>query len=127
MDLTLQQGDTHYLEAVITREDQNGVDQPVPLPTGTKLWWTAKTKKTDPDTAAVIRKGTTNAGLTGIDVTGTATGQCVVTLAPADTANVGKGTVFLHWDMQLLELDGTLTTVNKGRLALTEEVTNASS
>lgn len=125
MDLSLKQGDTHFLDATITRKDSAGVDQPVPLPTGTKIWWTAKRKQTDDDADAVIRKGTANLSLTGIDITDENEGTCVITIDPADTTDAGKGTVFLWWDMQLRETNGVVTTVNEGRLALTEETTRA--
>ena len=123
-NFTLKKGDTHYLEVLVTRKDQNEVDQPVDL-TGAKMWFTAKNRITDTDIEAVIRKGTNNASLSGVDITGAVDGEALVTLQPADTT-VGKGTVFLFWDLQLEESDGTITTLNAGRLALSDQVTLSS-
>ena len=123
-NFTLKKGDTHYLEVLVTRKDQDGVDQPVDL-TGAGMWFTAKNKISDDDIDAVIRKGTSNVSLTGIDITGAVDGEALVTLQPNDTA-VGKGTVFLVWDLQLEESDGTITTLNGGRLALSDQVTVSS-
>lgn len=119
--LTLKKGDTHHLEVIVTRKDENDVEVPVNL-TGSKLWFTAKNKVTDLDTSAVIRKGTANTTLTGVDITDAPNGEALITLVPADTA-IGNGTVFLHWDLQLKETDDTVTTINAGRLALSDQVT----
>lgn len=119
--LTLKKGDTHHLEVVVTRENDLGVDVPVNL-TGSKLWFTAKNKVSDTDVQAVIRKGTANTTLSGVDITDAPNGEALITLQPADTA-IGNGTVFLHWDLQLKETDNTITTINAGRLALSDQVT----
>lgn len=126
-NLTLKQGDTHFLEAVITRIDGDGIAQPVDLaPPTTKLWFTVKKKPSDADSAAYIQKGTTSASLTGIDIENASAGEALITLDPEDTDDAGNGTQFYTWDLQLKEEDDVVTTVAGGRLALTEEVTSTS-
>jgi hypothetical protein len=123
-NLTLHKGDTHYLEVAVTREDSNGVDQPVNI-TDAKLWFTAKVDAKDLDEDAIIQKGTTNTTLSGIDITDAAGGEAVIKLDAADT-EVGIGTQFLYWDLQMKETDNTITTLNSGRLALSDQITQAS-
>lgn len=119
--LTLRKGDTHHLEVIVTREDEDGIDQPVDL-AGAQMWFTAKNKTSDDDDEAIIRKGTANVSLTGIDITDAPGGEALITLQPGDTV-VGTGTVFLFWDLQLKEADNTITTINGGKLALSEQIT----
>lgn len=107
-------GDTIALQVTLSR---NGV--PIDL-TGATLWFTAKDDLDDLDADAVFQKKT---GGLGIAVTSAVNGQATVTIPPADTASLVNEPQTLECDVQLLEADGTLTTVARGQLILQPQVT----
>lgn len=121
INLRATKGDSISLEADVVRVI-DGVNQPVNL-TGASVWFTAKRSYSDDDATAFIRKGTTNTTLDGIEVLDATGGQVVINIEPSDTSGLEAGTVMLLWDMQVLEADQTLTTVNYGRFALLDQVT----
>jgi hypothetical protein len=131
-DISARKGDTIPIEVRMTRSVP-GIDPfdepltyPVDLSGSVKIWFTAKRAHTDPDASAVIRLGTTNTGLSGVNVENPPNeGRARVTIPPASTTGLEAGTVFLIYDVQLLELDGTVTTVSNGRLALLDHITIA--
>jgi hypothetical protein len=130
--LTAKKGDTIPLEVAMNRSAPGELPHsapvvtPVDLTGSVEIWFTAKRSFTDLDDDAVIRLGTLNTGLSGITVTDAANGRARVIIPAAATAGLEPGTVFLVYDVQLLELDGTLTTVDSGRLALVDQVTRDS-
>lgn len=111
-------GDTIPLQITLSR---NGVAIDL---TGATLWFTAKDDLDDLDAAAVFQKKT---GGLGIAITDAVNGRATVTIAPADTASLANEPQTLECDIQLLEVDGTLTTVARGQLILQPQVTRATS
>lgn len=124
-NLRLIRGDSVTLEIVVTRK-VNDVITPVDI-TGALIWLTIKAKITDEDVAALIRKGTGGTGLTGITITSPANGRAVATITAADTAIFPTRTSFYWFDVQLKEVDGTITTVDRGRCAVVSDVTRTTS
>lgn len=91
-----------------------------------QIWFSAKRRRSDLDTAAVIKKGLNVTGLSGIVVTSEANGQFQVTLVPADTdALVDQA---LLYDVQLKKSgDAKVRTVARGLLLLSGEISEATS
>jgi hypothetical protein len=125
-NFTATQGDTISLSTKITREDPDTSEvNPVDI-TSADLWFTAKYNLSDDDANALIQLGT-RSPLTGIDKSATPTdGKATVTIPASATKGLSDQTVFLFWDIELEEADGTVTTVDSGRLALVNDATKAS-
>jgi hypothetical protein len=102
----------------VTIRDTEG--DPYPL-AGKTLWFTAKKKLSDPDEVAVISKTTGE----GIELLG-GTGQAVVRIDAADTANLPNKDTTLHCDVQMLD-GGKVWTVVKDTLIVEPDVTRRSS
>lgn len=99
---------------------------PVDL-TGSKLWFTVKTKTTDADTEALIMKRNTLAGggdteFKILDATG---GLAEVYLVPADTEEMDPG--IYTYDIQTILANGKTYTIVRGRISFKEDVTKATS
>lgn len=117
-DLAITRGDSAMLTHTVTRGGP--VDLRLP---GTKLWFTAKRKLADQAADAVLAKTYEEGIEGGISVLTGAPGNVASTeLEPADTAGLA-GETLLEWDLQLLEPDGTRTTLERGRLLITLDVT----
>lgn len=108
----IKRGDTIRLALVVTRSSG-----PVNL-TGAALTFTAKRKINDADIDAIAQK-TIGAGIT---VTDAVNGEAVITLPPADTDAFTRDTT-LQCDVQMIELDGTITTIADGTIEVTRDVT----
>lgn len=115
-DLTAIRGDTNEYDVTVTRKDDQGVDQPLNL-TGATLKFTVKRSLRDADTDLVLQK-TVGAGIT---VTAPLTGECTLRLDPADTASLPAPRSF-HYDLELTETDGRVTTTALGLLRLSADV-----
>jgi hypothetical protein len=111
-------GDSIVLRLTITR---NGAAVDL---TGATLWFTAKEDWDDLDADAVFQKKT---GGLGIAVTDALAGEATVTIPGSDTASLDNEVQTLECDVQLLEVDGTLTTVARGQLVLQPQITRATS
>jgi cyanophycinase-like exopeptidase len=98
-------GDTIPLSIAVTREG-TAVDL-----TGAALRFVAKRRLKDADVDALITK-TIGAGIT---VTDAAAGAAVIMIDPADTDGFLKG-MTLQCEVQMVESDGTITTVAQGTL-----------
>jgi hypothetical protein len=94
--------------------------------TGAKVWFTAKRYMTDADGAALIALSTTTSGIT---ITDGPAGQASLVIPPAATAALTTPNpptpLALWYDIQVKESDGTVTTVQKGRLLITGDVTQS--
>src|SRR4051812_7276727 len=125
-NLTATQGDTIVLATTITRKNPGtGVVAPVDI-TLADLWFTAKYNLEESDEDALVQLGT-KSPLDGIEKSATPTdGKATVTIDPGATEGLSNSTVFLFWDIELEEADGTVTTVDSGRLALVNDATKAS-
>ena len=113
-DLTLIRGDTAIIPVEVNDAAGNDVDL-----SGAEVFFTVKARRSDPDSAAVIRKQTGD----GITVTVPAEGKLTVTLDPEDTADIGRGRY--RYDVQVVADDGTVQTVADGSVLLREDVTLA--
>jgi hypothetical protein len=121
-DIQMVKGDTTIFDVHVTRfNPTTGLDENVPL-TGAKAWFTAKKESTDLDASAVIAKNSVDhPSQVGITVS---TAMVRVTIIPTDTVNYPSK--WLNYDVQVREADGTITTVQKGKLELLKQATVAS-
>jgi len=97
-------------------------DDPVDL-TDAKLYFTVKTKMSDPDTSAIFQKKNAAAGGgdTEIKVTDATGGAAEIYVVPADTEDVNPGNYM--WDVQVILANGKTYTVLRGRVTFKEDVT----
>jgi hypothetical protein len=115
----MPKGDTFTFDVFVTRVNEvTGVEEIVPL-SGARAWFTAKKISTDSDANAIIAKDSvtdpSEVVITGVE------GKVRITIVPADTVSYpGK---YLEYDVQVKEVDGTVTTVQKGRLELGKNIT----
>lgn len=127
-NLTVVQGDTINLTipvytGVAFTQSGEAVGIPADLSDpNMKVWFTAKASYLVADDDATIQAGTTNTGLTGVQITDGFGG--IVSVA-VDAPVLSNQTAWFMWDAQLQEPDGTRTTIDRGRLALTPQVTRA--
>jgi hypothetical protein len=118
-DIQMPKGDTQTFDVFVTRVNQvTGVEEIVPL-AGARAWFTAKKVSTDSDANAIIAKDSvtdpSEVVITDVE------GKVTITIIPADTVSYpGK---YLEYDVQVKEVDGTVTTVQKGRLELGKNIT----
>jgi hypothetical protein len=94
--------------------------------TGAKIWFTAKRVYTDADDAALIALSTTTSGIT---ITDAPNGLATLVIPPASTASLTTPPppqpLTLDYDIQVKESDGTVTTVQQGKLNIRGDVTNS--
>lgn len=109
-------GDTILLDAICRRRDSSIIDL-----TGASLWFTAKNAIEDADVDAVFQKTDSD----GIVVTDAAGGAVDITIDPEDTEDLGDEEVVLQCDLQVKELDGTISTVARGSLRISPDVTRS--
>jgi len=92
--------------------------------TGAKIWFTAKRAYTDADNAAVISLSTTT---TGITITDAPNGAATLVIPPSATSALvtppPPTPLTLVYDVQVKESDGTVTTVQWGKLNIRGDVT----
>jgi len=121
-DIQMTKGDTETFDVFVTRKDEvTGVEEIVPLD-GAMAWFTAKEESTDLDASAVIAKDSV-ADPSEVVITGVE-GKVRITITPADTVSYdGK---YLEYDVQVKEVDGTVTTVQKGRVEFGKDITVSS-
>jgi hypothetical protein len=123
MELTtieIIRGDTKTIVFQVTRSDV-----PVDL-TGSLLYFTVKNAVTDADAALLFQK-TVGAGIVISDQV-TNTGECQITISPADTATIGLASQFpvaCVYDLQLREPSTRVTTVMRGAFVVHPDVTRA--
>lgn len=113
--LAVIRGDDEALLVTLTEADGA---TPVPLD-GCTLWFTAKARLIDPDTAAIIAKS--SAPGQGITITDAPAGEATIELTPNDTAALQS--VALWADLQLMDDSGKVQTPWKGRLVIEADVT----
>lgn len=110
-ELISTRGDTIRILVPVTRNNA-----PVDL-TGATLYFTAKRRKTDLDAEAVIQKST----LDGITITDELNGQAVIIIQPANTSFL-EDEPRLYCDVEVIEANGTRTTVARGRLTIQYDI-----
>lgn len=106
------------------RSEETGAWIPVDLSvTGTKLWFTVKANRGDAD--AIIEKtyeaGGAADGISVSSPSSTTDPNGTITIDPADLAVDQRHS--WYWDLTLLEIDGRLTTVERGAFKVTVPVT----
>lgn len=123
-NLKANKGDDITLQATVKRPSDTdpNVLEIVDL-TDADAWFTAKTAVADDDADAVIRKGTPSTGLSGVTITDAVNGVLVVDIDELETADMELGTVVLHYDLQIREDTGQLTTVVSGLFFFMDQVT----
>lgn len=126
--LEFRRGDTNPINVLVRRPqidsgtgeqavDARGVPlwDPVNL-TNVTLTFTARDRKN----AIIIQKDSLSAGITYQSPL--TAGRATVIIAPADTEDLAAP-LYLNYDLQMVEGDGTKTTVDKGQAVLREDVT----
>lgn len=110
-DLSMTRGDTPTFDLTITDAAGDAVDL-----TDATIAFTAK--RSIADSATVFQK-TVGSGVT---VTNAAGGLASVLLAAGDTTALPDRTIALHYDVEVVESDGTKTTVASGLLTVSPDV-----
>jgi len=122
-DIRVTRGDTLVFDVYATRfNETTELDEPIPL-AGAKAWFTVKRATRDPDNQAIISVNTAD-DPTKILIANPAGGQIRVDLDPADTLILPKS--YLPYDVQILEADGTVTTVSRGSVEVDRDTTVSS-
>lgn len=95
---------------------------------GAKIWFTAKHSFTDGDGAAVIALSSAGSGITIIDAGPPGQARIRIPAGATSTLVTPNPPVPLRlvYDIQLLESDGTITTVQQGNLNIRGDITRAS-
>jgi len=99
---------------------------PVDL-TGSKVWFTVKTRTSDADDVAIIQKRNTAAGGgdTEIKLTDAVNGKAEIYIVPADTATDVDPGIYV-WDVQVTLANDKTYTALRGRITFKEDITKAS-
>lgn len=87
---------------------------------GCSLYFTAKRRFTDDDSAAIFQKSVGS----GITITSAAQGLFVVAIGSDDTISVEKVKTILVWDLELHDSAGKIYTIASGNLVINPDVTN---
>jgi hypothetical protein len=112
-DLRADRGDTNVYDMAAKKFDATVL----PL-TGASIWFTVKADASDAD-PGIVQK-TVGAGIT---VTDALLGTFQVVLSPGDTSAVTPGRY--HWDCQVKEASGRVTTVGKGAFFIDPDYTRS--
>lgn len=116
--IVMTRGDDRTIDVTVTDKDGAAVN----LNTVTALWFTVKSKVTDVDDSAMIRK-TLGAGIT---VVSAPAGTAKIAIDAADTRNwPGKRGQTFFWDLQGKDNSGKIITLDRGVFVLTADVTRA--
>lgn len=114
MNITINRGDTNTFQVTAIRANQ------VVNLTGAKMWFTVKEHIWDQDDDAVLALNSVDDASQIVSSLPTS-GQFQIQLTPADTDTLDRYAYL--YDVQVKEADGTVTTVQKGKLYLNKDVT----
>jgi hypothetical protein len=114
MNFTMTRGNNVSLSGTATLSDD-----PYDL-TSCTLYFTAKRKFTDEDSAAIFQKSIGD----GITITSAAQGLFVVAIASEDTIALEKVKTILVWDLELHDSSSKIYTIASGNLVVNPDVTN---
>jgi hypothetical protein len=118
-DIQMGKGDTKIFDVEVTKTDPDtGLDVVVPL-TDAKAWFTAKETSSDTDADAIIIYNNVDNPLNVIITE--ADGIVRIVIDPADTVDYPNR--WLVYDVQIKEVDGTITTVERGNIELLKQAT----
>ena len=115
----VSRGDTILLS--ITLRKPAGSTTPYVNPGSLTAWMTLKRDPADSDAQAVWQGSTIDGAIVLADALDS---RFSVTVPAAITVPLAAPTV-LYWDVQVRESDGTITTVNDGRLPIQPDITRA--
>lgn len=114
-DISMVKGDSITLDTAVIRLDDDGITE-VPV-TATKAWFTAKISDRDVDGDSIIALNSQD----NEDNVIIAYGNVRVILDPDHTINYGSR--WLLYDLQISETDGTITTVERGKIEFKSNIT----
>jgi hypothetical protein len=125
MDIPGVKGDTITFDVFATRgvDPVTGAESPINL-TGGKAWFTAKRTKGDADANALISLNTVDDPVGIRFILPPTLGQIRITLVPDDTVNIVDR--YVPFDVQIREVDNTVSTVERGYLELHRDITRVS-
>jgi hypothetical protein len=133
MVLEITRGDDELVKFVV--RDPNGVgaqpSDPTTWPlvnlTGSSLWFYVKVSSADPDSAALIAKGPSDV-IINPDQTGHK-GEATLHLLPADTSAIARTLLdrSVHYEVQLKDGAGEISTVSKGLIVIHADLIRATS
>lgn len=118
-DIEMTRGDSATFDVAVTR--YNAATHVNDLVTPDKAWFTAKANARDSDDSAVVALNSEDQPEQVLITTG----SIRIKLDPEDTAEYLQR--WLVYDVQILESDGTITTIEKGKMQLSADVTLATS
>ena len=120
-DIIATKGDSIVFDVYVVRYNETiQTDTPVDLTDG-KAWFYVKREHRDDDADAVISLNTTDDPAKIRFIVPATNGQVRVSLAPEDTVNLVDR--YLPYDVQIMEDDGTVSTVESGMLELRNNIT----
>jgi hypothetical protein len=114
-DLLAVRGDTNIYNLTVMRADKE-----VNI-TGGKVWLTAKRELDDGDSEAVIAVDSDQGD---VIFTNPLKGKAQINIPPESTMNLDEDEAF-HYDVQLREANGVVTTIATGKLELIPDITRA--
>lgn len=117
-EIHLKRGDTGVYDIPVTNADGD----PVPLPSGLKVWFTAKSDMSAVDASAEIAVGTTNTGRTGVTYDQT---SGVITVTIPASVSLAIEEYVLQYDCQIEGTGISIRTVDEGFVYLTDQVTKS--
>lgn len=113
--VTMVRGDTKEISfQVFTR-----FGTPMDMAQAGSITFTVKTRRSDDDEDALIRKELSD----GVAITNSLNGEVLVTIEPEDTSGFQGKKSGLQWDLQMVTLGGAVFTLADGLLRVNEDVT----
>lgn len=116
----LVRGDTKEIEYDLLDKNGAAIDLGAP---GVSVWFTLKYYLSDPDATAIVQQTLANGGIVLRDTAGS--GHVRVLVPASATQGITEGTTKLYYDVQLLDGNGRITTVERGLFMVDPDVTRA--
>ena len=114
-DLVAIRGDTNIFNITVIRGDA------VLNITGSKVWFTAKVNKEDVDSSAIIKL---DSSTPDVNIYAPVQGRVQVKIPPSATEGLDDD-LALHYDVQLKEANGDITTIATGILRIEPDITRS--
>lgn len=123
LDLDYLRGDTKAFDVSAQKQDPTipTIFDTIDL-TGAKVWCTIKRNVSDADINAIVQLSTTTSGVTILNAVG---GQARVTIPATSMLTLPDNLLDLPYDVQVKEVDGTVTTIQRGILHYSPDVTRS--
>lgn len=113
-NFTITRGDTYVEDWTVT--DNNGVALDI---TGGKLYFSVKTDYSVADGSATLALTSPSTGITIVDA---ATGKARLLITAAQTSAMTAGLTYVY-DVQFKDVNGVVTTLDKGKITVEPDVT----